>query len=147
MAEAHFEHTLEVPLFNRVSQRFIDFVAELGTPISSEVQVHYWHKKLVFSSADFTDEAEKKASLTPFNADFSAEEIVEFEKLLSKFASKFNCSMSLHAKQAVDMTIEIIYPVEAYLGKMTAAKLRVTIRSRTLAADLILRNFFSIVDC
>ncbi len=139
------EHIVEIPLFCKVSKHFKDFLQEMGNPISPDwnVQAQYWRKRFTFFARRHSVE-EKKASITPCSPDFSQEEIEDMEKKLSQFASKVNfCSST---KGEVEMSIELISPLEAYHGRVVTAKLRLTVRCNSVTSELALRNFFSIVD-
>ncbi len=138
------QYVLEVPVFTRISPRFKEFLAKLGTPtVSQQCDVKFWHNKLTFSANGI----EKRVSISPFVSSFSETERVALEKLISAFASKFNCCMALSSKGDVSVKIEIISPTnETFFEKKVSSRIRVTIDCHTIAAEMALHNFFLVVD-
>lgn len=145
------QHTFELPLYLGVSNYFRGFLADLGNPIELECEVTFWKEKLTFFSR-FQGSDGRKASITPFPRTFSDERQKQALTLTSVFASKFNATMSVCSRGGVDVSISLIHgpfseEERKIYGDDLVVLLIVNVTCKSLAADLALTNFFTVIDC
>lgn len=145
------QHTFELPLYLAPSNYFRGFLADLGNPIEHECSVTFWNEKLTFFFCS-QDANGRKASITPFPRTFSNERRQQCLMLTSMFSSKFNATMSVCSRGGVDVNLRLVHgpfsdEERKTYGNDLLALLDVTVTCKSLAADLALANFFTVIDC
>ena len=126
-------YTFELPLHTMVSRQFKAFVKELGSPAEHNCMFKFFRGILEISSSTMLNAngtLGRTATIIPQQVDLTQ---------ISKFASKFNVSMSM-SKDDRDIFIQIVDDIP------TEALLKVTIAPKTLASKMALSNFFSVIE-
>ena len=141
-------HNFEVPLFVEPSQQFKRFFKEMRHPIdTASVSVSYWREKLTFAFRS-KDGDERKSSVRPFPHTFVESRREHLENTISSFASKLNCTMSLIGDDCnmylflADLSNE----EKTVYGTDTIAIIRCVVICRSVAKEMALTNFFTVVD-
>lgn len=131
----------EVPLYKKPSDHLKNFMEKLER-ISTNCCAMYRNNKLTFFAT-----SSEKASLTPCSKKHPRKE--EIIKGLSIFASKFNATCSVVAKDEATMDIEFFdadsEAKESY-GEDVICILRVTVTCNELAARTVLADFYKMLD-
>lgn len=131
----------EVPLYKKPSEHLQKFMEKLEE-ISTNCCAMYRNNKLTFFSTP-----SEKASLTPCNKNHPREQ--KIVKGLSIFASKFNATCSVVAKDEANMNIEFLdadSEAKKSYGEDVVQVLRVTVNCNQLAARIVLADFYEMLD-
>lgn len=141
-------HNFEVPLFVEPSQQFKRFFKEICHPIdAASVSANYWMEKLTFTFHS-EDGKERRSFTSPFPSNFAKLRRERFKKTISAFVSKLNCAMSLVGKDC-DVYInlaDLSDEEKTVYGKDTITLIKVTVICKSVAKELALTNFFTVVD-
>lgn len=126
-------YILELAIYTEFSGHLEHFFRDLGSPICYDCIVQLWKNKLRFSSTLMPN---RKGNL-------GRETVCDARginpRVFSQFASKFNLAVSL-SKNERDVFIKIIR------NSSKGITLGVTIVANTLASQMVLDNFFSLID-
>ena len=144
-------HSFEVPLFAEPSPHFKRFIREIVPSDLSSLFVSYWCDKLTFTFHSKKDKEAKEhmASLKPFPPTFDGEQKKKLQKVLSSFASKFNCSFALVGPDCnvhLSLTGSSDLSDPTVYGDGLVALLTVTVICDSVAVEMALNNFFMVID-
>lgn len=135
--------TFEIPLYKTPSAHLRNFMEKLED-VSTNCCAMYQNqnRKLTFFASP-----SEKASLAPCTKKHPKE--VAIVKGISIFASKFNATCSVVAKDEAQMKIEFLEAdstAKNEYGEDTVCIMRVTVTCKELAARIVLADFYEMLD-
>lgn len=143
-------YTLEVPLFVEPTRRTRTFFKHVENPSATgSLLGMFWKGNLTFTYYD--GKKSMQAVLAPVNKDtLSATVKRKYERMISIFVSKLNCTTALIGKGCeVNVQLEEDFTdeeVKKVYGKDIKAMIIVTVNAKNTATEVALNTFFTVVE-
>lgn len=143
--EKHY--IFNAPIYTEPSSRFRNFIKTVGhSTTTSSVIATYWKSHLSFCSQ--IGDKSIKSSVIPTSENLSKAKTEKAQKEISRFASKLNGAMSMAGKDC-SILIDLVKPSAddmSLYSKDVRCIIRVTVICKTLAKQMALENFITVVD-
>ena len=140
-------HNFVLPIYSEPSRRFKTFMEMISQPVvTASVTGTYWQNRLTLTYFDGC--SKHTGSIIPFTDAFSKSRRSEFNRLISIFTSKLNCSMSLVDKDC-EICINLSKSSEndkLMYGKDVLYVIQVKVSCNSMAKEIALNNLFLVVD-
>ena len=142
-------YTLEVPLFIEPTRKVRAFFKQVENPSATgSLLGMFWKGNLTFTYYD--GEKSMQAVLAPANKDsLSATAKRKYEKMISIFISKLNCTTALIGKGCevnVHLIEDLTDEAKRVYGKDIKAMIIVTVNAKNTATEVALNTFFTVVE-